>query len=215
MSVIPTTRGTCVDLTRPPARAGASVPVEASEVRATIGLPKLRLRLTHSGTLRTVLDGGWWPRSTDPVAELPGLVLAIDVLRGPITRLLLATSTWDLRPSCLALQDRMLRLVYYVSQPPALLTAVCDNGERVDLLIVPPDTIGAVADAAMMYAASVTNRVPAQHIIATVAAGQLSAAQLREQVWEREGGRTRASHLLAPTGGDHRTTGVTAHEYDR
>lgn len=33
-----------------------------------------RLRIEPTGSRRTFLDGGWWPRSTDPLAELPGLV---------------------------------------------------------------------------------------------------------------------------------------------
>src|SRR5690242_17603895 len=45
-----------------------------------------RLRLESTGTRRSLLDGGWWPRSSDPVAELPGLILAIDARRGPVTR---------------------------------------------------------------------------------------------------------------------------------
>ena len=52
-----------------------------------------------TGSRRTLLDGGWWPRSTDPVAELPGLVLAIDKLRGPVTRLVLNAGGWDSHPS--------------------------------------------------------------------------------------------------------------------
>src|SRR5260370_974608 len=45
--------------------------------------PPARPRMHPPASRRTLLDGGWWPRSTDPVAELPGLILAIDALRGP------------------------------------------------------------------------------------------------------------------------------------
>jgi len=40
-----------------------------------------RLLMLATGSRHTLLDGGWWPRSTDPIAELPGLILAIDNLR--------------------------------------------------------------------------------------------------------------------------------------
>jgi hypothetical protein len=33
----------------------------------------LRLRLQPDRSGRGPLDGGWWPRSADPAAELPGL----------------------------------------------------------------------------------------------------------------------------------------------
>ncbi|TCO44535.1 hypothetical protein EV646_110249 [Kribbella antiqua] len=48
--------------------------------------PRLRLQ---PGAAAELLDGAWWPRSTDPVAELPGLVLALDAVHGAITRLML------------------------------------------------------------------------------------------------------------------------------
>ena len=36
-----------------------------------------RLVLVPTRADQAVLDGGWWPRSGDPVAEIPGLVLAL------------------------------------------------------------------------------------------------------------------------------------------
>lgn len=49
--------------------------------------PRLRLGavLSHG----TLLDGGWWPRSADPAAELPGLILATEDRCGRVTRLML------------------------------------------------------------------------------------------------------------------------------
>jgi hypothetical protein len=124
-----------------------------------------RLRMEPTGSRRTLLDGGWWPRSTDPVAELPGLVLAIDKLRGPVIRLVLSAADWDGHPRRLGLDDRVLRLGYFASQPIGLLTALCDNGDRVDLLIVPPDTASDAAEAAMTIAATTSNLVHAQDIL--------------------------------------------------
>jgi hypothetical protein len=36
-----------------------------------------RLRLDPARSRGTLLDGGWWARSGDPAAELPGLIRAI------------------------------------------------------------------------------------------------------------------------------------------
>jgi hypothetical protein len=99
-----------------------------------------RLRMEPTGSRRTLLDGGWWPRSTDPVTELPGLVLAIDALRGPVTELVLAGDGWDSHPRRLGINGQVLRLGYFASQPTSLLTALCANGSRVDLLVVAPNT---------------------------------------------------------------------------
>lgn len=128
-----------------------------------------RLQMEPTGSTRTLLNGGWWPRSTDPAAELPGLVLAIDKVRGPIARLILSIKGWDDHTRRLAVAGRVLRLDYFTSQPVSLLTALCANGRRVDLLVVPPDTPSPTADAAMALAATTRNRIQAQHLLAAAA----------------------------------------------
>jgi hypothetical protein len=152
-----------------------------------------RLRMEPTGSRRTLLDGGWWPRSTDPVAELPGLVLAIDRLRGPVTRLVLSADGWSDHPRRLGVAGRILRLGYFTSQPISLLTALCDNGDRVDLLVVSPDTAGGTADAAMVLAATTSNLVHAQQILLAASTPHPGATdRLPEHAWETDGG-----HLAA------------------
>jgi hypothetical protein len=150
-----------------------------------------RLRMEPTASRGIVLDGGWWPRSTDPVAELPGLVLALDKLRGPVTRLLLSAEGWDSRPRRLTVAGRVVRIGYFASQPTSLLTALYHNG-RVDLLIVPHDTARRTADEAMALAATTSNLVHAHHILPAVS--KLHATETDGvDVWETEGGH------LAPT----------------
>jgi len=135
------------------------------------------LCLEPTGADRTLLDGGWWPRSTDPVAELPGLILSIDGIRGPVTGLVLSASGWSGHPRRLGVDDRVLRLGYFASQSPSLLTALCGyNGRRVDLLVIPPDTAAEIAEASMALAASATNVIQAQDIL--VAAASRSRSDL-------------------------------------
>ena len=153
-----------------------------------------RLRLEPTGSRRTLLDGGWWPRSTDPVAELPGLVLAIDALRGPVTRLVLSANGWDERPHRLGVAGRVVRLGYFTSQSAFLLTALCgDNGDRVDLLVVPPDTDAGTADAAVVIAATVSNLVHAQHILVAAATRAHHSDNGAEDVWENDEARLRTT----------------------
>ncbi len=152
-----------------------------------------RLRMESTGARRTLLDGGWWPRTSDPVAELPGLVLAIDSVHGPVTELVLSATGWDSHPRRLGINGRVLRMGYFSSQPRSLLTALCANGERVDLLVVAPDTADGTADAAMVLAATSGNLLHAQHIIPAVSTtiSSLSpGAGGAEQVWDTEGGRS-------------------------
>jgi hypothetical protein len=149
-----------------------------------------RLRMEPTGSRRALLDGGWWPRSTDPIAELPGLVLAIDRLRGPVTRLVLSADGWGEHPRRLGVAGRVLRLGYFTSQPISLLTALCANGDRVDLLVVPPDTADGTADAAMVLAATTSNLVHAQQILLAASPPRPGATDRQpEQVWETDGGQ--------------------------
>jgi hypothetical protein len=152
-----------------------------------------RLRLEPTGSRGTLLDGGWWPRSTDPVAELPGLVLAIDKVRGLVLRLILSAAGWDEHPRRLDVNGRVLRLGYFTSQSMFLVTAVCGyNGERVDLLVIPPDTRPESAVAAMALAAATTNRVQAQDILLTVGAAPVGEPESgHEAAWETDGGAAR------------------------
>ena len=104
--------------------------------RTTISLsppstPRLRLSpAAPPGSARTVLDGAWWPRSTDPVSELPGLILALqdhdpaDDHR-PITHVLLRKDDWDSHPRRLRVDGpadaRVARLSWFDSLPSGML----------------------------------------------------------------------------------------------
>jgi hypothetical protein len=150
--------------------------------------PRLRM-MEPTGSRRGLLDGGWWPRSTDPVAELPGLVLAIDHLRGPVRRLVLSAQGWDTHPRRLGVGGRVLRLGYFASQPSGLLTAICDNDDRVDLLVIAPDTPHRIADAALRIAAATTNLIPAQHILLAASTPEPQEPDIRPaDAWETDGG---------------------------
>jgi hypothetical protein len=170
------------DVTRDAAR---HKPVFASSVPS---VPRLRLGRVLSR--RTLLDGGWWPRSADPVAELPGLIGAIDDRCGRVTRLMLGPAGWDSQPLRLGIAGRVVHLGWFPGQPADLLTAFCGN-DRVDLLVVPPGTAEADALAAVDLAAQTANRVHAPDILTAVAGRPAPSAEMERglSVWESEGGR--------------------------
>ena len=162
--------------------------------------PRLRLR---SGGTRELLDGGWWPRSADPVAEIPGLVLAIDAVRGPITRMMLSSGDWETHPRRLAVDGRLVRLGYFNSQPPGSLIALAGRaGARVDLAVIPPDTAAPLADAALTLAATSGSRIHAQDLVPSASAvatssGARSTEEGPEEAWETDGG-----HVAGPKTSD-------------
>ncbi|WP_242907991.1 DUF5994 family protein [Actinomadura terrae] len=172
---------------------------------STPSTPRLRLRpAAPPGSARTALDGAWWPRSADPVAELPGLILAlqdhgpIDDHR-PITHVLLRKDDWDSRPRRLRVDGpddtRVVRLSWFDSLPSGLLTAIHADGRRVDLFTVPAATPWTEAEAAMNLAIHPHDHLGVPGLLAalvppgrTARAGTPTAS---ESAWESEGGRLR------------------------
>lgn len=120
----------------------------------------VRLRMDPQPSRTTVLDGAWWPRSTDLVAELPALVSALAELRGQITHVLLNAAEWDLpHPARAGTGRRAVRLGWYTAQPAGLITVISDFGrDRFDLLVVPPDASPASADIALAGATDPADR---------------------------------------------------------
>jgi hypothetical protein len=92
---------------------------------------------------RAMLDGTWWPRSGDPIAELPGLVRALDERLGPVVRLLLSAAGWTRRPHQIVLAGRVVSLGYFCGQPADLLTAILADGSTRTLLVRPETTVRA------------------------------------------------------------------------
>ena len=133
----------------------------------------LRLRLQQDGSAYTLLDGGWWPRSADPATELPGLILALDERHGPVTRIMLGMADWNSsRPRRLRVYgpsgSRVVRLGWFATMPAGLLTVTSGNGQRTDLLIIPPDTSEQDAQAVMDQAVRAGNRRHTPALLAAI-----------------------------------------------
>lgn len=148
--------------------------------------PRLHLRPRRAAG-RPALDGGWWPRSEDSVSELPGLLADLHEAFGPITRIVLCASDWDFHPQRLEVDDRVVSLGWYDSQPRGLLTAAGDRIPRLDLLVVPPVTNEATAIAALTVAADPGNTLRAPEILAAMQP-EPEEPEEPEATWEGEGG---------------------------
>lgn len=99
---------------------------------------RLRLRLRPIPFGHAMLDGCWWPDSADPLAELPGLVRALDLRAAPVVRLLLSVAGWSRRPHEIEVSGRTVTLGYFADRPARLLTACRAGGDGVHLLVVAP-----------------------------------------------------------------------------
>ncbi len=156
-------------------------------VSAAVAVPP-RLALADRRTRDAVLDGGWWPRTQDPAAELPGLVSALSARFGPVRQMLLCGSLWDSRFRRLSVDGVVLRLGWFASMNPALLVAICDRGDQIDLLVVPPATPPEAAERAMKAAAGSENRLRAQHVLAAAELAPAPVSSQQKTAWDNEGG---------------------------
>jgi len=137
---------------------------------ATTNRPKqsaVRLKLVGGPSRKAALDGAWWPRTTNAVAELPPLLEALRGRRGEITHVLLGVSEWDLpHPRRLAAGPAAARLGWFTSQPAGLVTIVTEFGQdRFDLLVVPPDATSDAAEAALSAAADTDDQGRAPELL--------------------------------------------------
>src|SRR3954470_3991440 len=148
----------------------------------------LQPNLQSTPSRRTLLDGGWWPRSTDPMIELPQLMRALNQDHSPVRRVLLGPADWDSHPLRIHVAGPV-RFVWHAAQPAGLLFALRSNGDRIDLLVVPPDTDPATARAAMALAAQPPTPTPAPDIPPPVIAREPQRTEtVEEKSGEAEGG---------------------------
>jgi hypothetical protein len=126
---------------------------------------------THLVSVRAgqaVLDGAWWPRSTDPDAELPGLVRCLDHHFGKVRKLMLHRGSWDAYPRRLQLGARHVRLGWFLHLDPTLLIATTESDDQLDLMVVPVGTAADQARRAMDEAADPANTKRAPELFASV-----------------------------------------------
>jgi hypothetical protein len=150
------------------------MPPDSSDPTPTAAVPltappvPLRLRLRLDPTLSNggVLDGGWWPRSRDPDAELPELIASLESSVGPITRVALNLESWDRAPRRVAVDGRRLRVGWFRTMDPNVIGLTRAFQDRLALLVVPPQATTAAAGIAMAMAADPTHSAGPADILA-------------------------------------------------
>ncbi|MCX4994934.1 DUF5994 family protein [Streptomyces longwoodensis] len=116
--------------------------------------PALRLRLAPRSDLPRALDGAWWPRSYDLLAELPHLLAGLPHAWGHITSATVSGATWSAVPDRMLVSGQVVRLRRTpAASTPRTVVLVAPGRGRWDLLVVPPDTTDEAAEPLMSAAA--------------------------------------------------------------
>jgi hypothetical protein len=131
----------------PQAPTRATPPAKAS-------LNGARLSLVPATLPRAGLGGGWWPRSRDATAELPGLIAELSARIGRVSRVALQVRAFDNIPRRLAVGGREVRVAWfrYMNMNTVILTMA--GRDDLVLLLVPPLAPPAAAAQALRAVAS-------------------------------------------------------------
>jgi hypothetical protein len=105
-----------------------------------------------AGTGTGYVDGGWWPRSTEPADEFPGLVETLRAHVGQVSRLAYNLDFWAPVHRKLTVAGRAVRCEGFHTMDPHTVTAIGTDSRRVTLLVVPPDKPADAAEAALRTA---------------------------------------------------------------
>jgi len=133
--------------------------------------PGLRLQLDPTMAGTGALDGGWWPHSREPKAELPGLIAGLDSSLGPITRVALNLDAWDAAPRRVAVDGRHLRVGWFRHMDAHTIGVTRASKDRVILLVVPSQATAAGAGIAMAMAADADSSAGPADILAAAGIG--------------------------------------------
>ncbi|PRX53571.1 hypothetical protein B0I32_127160 [Nonomuraea fuscirosea] len=152
----------------------------------------LRLSLRPAPNRLTVVDGAWWPFSSDAAAELPGLIAAVDRLLDRVTlRVGLHGDVWQNIPRRIPARGRQVRVGWFRHSDPRVITLSFGTGEPVVLLIVPSGTAAGAAEATLKLT---TQDIAGLSIDAILTLAQLPADRAPRAAadnsarWENEGG---------------------------
>jgi hypothetical protein len=112
-------------------------------------------RLLWAATPGGYLDGAWWPRSDAADPELRELLPAVGAhLGGAVFRVSLNIDAWGAeQPRRLRLPDHLVRLGWFHTLDPAVVTLGRSTHERITLLVV-PSTLSAGEDVMRRLAAA-------------------------------------------------------------
>ncbi|WP_146607458.1 DUF5994 family protein [Spongiactinospora gelatinilytica] len=159
----------------------------SSPVLAAQAAPRLSLNavLDQRGTV----DGAWWPRSRDAAAELPALISAVDRrLDRAVLRVGLHADAWDHIPHRIPARGRHIRVGWFNSADPHLITLSIAGTVPISLLVIPPGTADGPAMAALALAAAGTIGVRPADMLHPAPPAEGSPGRDGSASWENEGG---------------------------
>jgi Family of unknown function (DUF5994) len=108
-----------------------------------------RLQLKPYRAASEHIDGTWWPRSTDLVDELAGLVPSLSDRLGQVVMVGYRRNGWHEAPPVVQIADHTIELLGFTSEEPASVIVIGEDGQHITLQVIGPDTSEEVARQAL------------------------------------------------------------------
>jgi len=108
-----------------------------------------RLQLKPFRSAAEHIDGAWWPRSTQLVDELPGLVTSVSDRLGQVVMIGYRRNGWDETPPLAEIGDHTIELLGFTSDEPASVILIGEDGRHLTLHVIRPDASEEVARKAL------------------------------------------------------------------
>ena len=131
------------------------------------------LRLRLSPTPRGRLAGAWWPRSRDADVELASLVDDFPPDVGRISRMLYSPPDWASKPHRVKVGRGWVKAGSFPRDDTHLLLLTLTSGQRLSLLVIPPETPAAEAEHLLAAASSPDNHSTGTQLLADAVAARV------------------------------------------
>jgi hypothetical protein len=126
----------------------------------------VRLRLKPAGAGPGGVNGAWWPRSRDTLAELPALVDALRDTFGAVSLIALGSEAWAPGPHRLAVDDNVIAVSRFHRQHPHTIMVLGVDRSQTTLLVIPPEAPEHLGEAALRMAGDGHNTASPTQILA-------------------------------------------------
>lgn len=136
----------------------------------------LRLTLKPQATAMGMIDGGWWPRSRDSLAEFPAMIAGIQWRLGRPDRVAYNSDAWTEAPRHMVVDGHAVRLEGFRSLDEHTVLVSGHDVHRMTLLVIPPESAGRTAVEALARAADPANTEQATEILIHSGIGARSSA---------------------------------------
>ncbi|MEU4843112.1 DUF5994 family protein [Nocardia testacea] len=152
--------------------------------------PSSRRLPTPRAPRPAAVDGAWWPRTRDLVAELSDLEVLLGRRAGSVDRIMYNLDAWQPAPRRTMIGRRSVRLDGYRHLPAHTLCVLGLDRTRLVLLVIPAHTQNATAQALLAAASRPGNELTADELVAVDTRRSLDRTQNEAALrrWDDEGG---------------------------